>query len=785
MPFRPPTPTRTAADLRRATARASLPAVIGYALFSTLWIAVTDAVVIRLFPDPKDFAAASTLKGWLFVAVTSALLYVLMRKWFVQIQQVSASAGQEVRDSNHRFVTLFRLCPIGIALTRADDGRLLEANDAFLELLGATRLEAIGQSTTALGVFADPGERAEVIEALRLQGSVRNRHLRIRRQSGQLVMAAFSCNPIEMPEGPCILNTVEDIGERIRAEEVLKLSNARMQRFVRQAPLAVAMFDRSMNYLAVSDRWLENYANSTDELVGRNHYEVLPDLPSSWREVHRRGLAGESLKSDGDLWVQANGDQRWERWAVVPWIDDHGGVGGIIISAENITAQRRDEERIVHLATHDALTNLPNLVLMKERIGMALALASASQRQCAVLLIDLDHFKFINDSFGHGFGDKLLQAAASRMNSCLHQRDSVGRLGGDDFVILRAHLDKRAEAYVLAQRIIDAFRTPLEVDGRDVVVTASVGVSLYPEGGALVDTLLANADVAMYRAKALGRNTYQFYAPEMSEAARQRALLEGELRLALLRNQLHLVYQPRVDLADGRIVGCEALLRWHHPELGIIPPSRFIPIAEDTGLIVGIGDWVLRAACAQNKAWQEAGLPPMVMSVNLSTRQFRQQDVPQWVQEVLLEVGLDAGAIELELTESIIADDSAQVVEALQALKKMGLRLSIDDFGTGFSSLAYLTRFRFDTLKIDQSFIRNMLEEADDATVALAIIALAHSLRMTVVAEGVEMAEQCEFLRTHGCDAIQGYLFSKAVPADALFEMLRADQRLAVDPAQD
>jgi diguanylate cyclase (GGDEF)-like protein len=422
------------------------------------------------------------------------------------------------------------------------------------------------------------------------------------------------------------------------------------------------------------------------------------------------------------------------------------------------------------------------MALMKERIGHALEHASQAKRPFAILLVDLDHFKFINDSFGHGFGDMLLQAAAARLASTLHPRDCVGRFGGDEFVVLVALPERRADVYVLAQRIVDAFRNPLNVDGREVVVTASIGVCLYPECGLVVDKLLANADIAMYRAKALGRNVYQFYSTEMSEATRLRTQLDGELRLALSRNQLHLVYQPKLDLASGRIVGCEALLRWQHPELGPISPAQFIPVAEETGLIVTIGDWVLRTACKQNKAWQDAGLPRIVMSVNLSTRQFRQQDVPQWVSDVLVQVELDAETVELELTESIIAEDTENVIASVHALKRMGLKLSIDDFGTGFSSLAYLKRFRVDTLKIDQSFVRNMLTEPDDATIALAIIALAHNLRMTVVAEGVELDEQCDFLRRHGCDAIQGYIFSKPVPPEALADMLRSDRQLALDP---
>ena len=441
------------------------------------------------------------------------------------------------------------------------------------------------------------------------------------------------------------------------------------------------------------------------------------------------------------------------------------------------------EEKIWRNANLDVLTNLPNMALMKLRIGDALEQARHKKNgRFAILLVDLDNFKFINDSFGHGFGDTLIKAAAARLISTLDARAYVARLGGDEFVLLMELSGKRAEAYILAQQLVETFRKPLSIGGRDVVVTASIGVSLYPESGTVAERLISNADIAMYRAKALGRNGYQFFTTEMSEASRLRTQIEGELRLAVGRDQLHLVYQPKIDMASGCIIGCEALLRWQHPELGAISPAQFIPIAEDTGLIVGIGDWVLRTACKQNKAWQEAGLPRIVMSVNVSTRQFRQNDVPQCVRDVLVEVDLDAETLELELTESIIAEDAENVIESIDTLKRMGLKLSIDDFGTGFSSLSYLKRFRVDTLKIDQSFVRNMLNDQDDATIARAIIGLAHSLRMTVVAEGVESAQQCEFLRKSACDAFQGYLFSRPVLPESLAQMLRSDKRLSFDP---
>jgi diguanylate cyclase (GGDEF)-like protein/PAS domain S-box-containing protein len=562
-----------------------------------------------------------------------------------------------------------------------------------------------------------------------------------------------------------------ELNQRQSAKQLLE--------FIRQAPISIAIFDREMRYLANSDRWLQDYCDGYEEVTGRSHYDVLPDLPQQWREIHQRGIAGETQQNDEDLWTCNDGSKRWVRWAVAPWIDSVGAVGGIIISTEDITGRKLADERIVHLGTHDGLTGLANLVHLEERIGLAIEDAQLNQRKIALLLLDLDHFKVVNDGYGHAFGDAVLRAAAARIREMLRSCDTAARIGGDEFLVLATELYKRADAYVVAQRILDGFRRPFSVGGREVFLTASIGVSLFPSHGNTAAQLIGDADIAMYRAKHLQRDNFIFFTSEMSEAAQSRAKLEGELRFALERKQLTLVYQPKVELGSGHISGCEALLRWHHPELGAISPGQFIPIAEDTGLILSIGDWVLRTACAQLKAWQDAALPPIVMSINLSVRQFRQEDIVRWVRDVLVECEIDPKWVELELTESILADDAENVIDVVDTFKRMGLKLSIDDFGTGFSSLAYLKRFRVDTLKIDQTFIRNMLMEPDDRAIVRAIIGLAHNLNMTVIAEGVETQEQCDFLRNNQCEAIQGYLFSKPVAADVMGEMLRSGKKIA------
>jgi diguanylate cyclase (GGDEF)-like protein len=434
---------------------------------------------------------------------------------------------------------------------------------------------------------------------------------------------------------------------------------------------------------------------------------------------------------------------------------------------------------IEYLATHDALTGLPNHNLMHDRLTQATAHVRRTGGLLAVLYLDLDRFKVINDCFGHPVGDAVIRAVGDRLKALVRDGDTVARQRGDEFLVLLTDLQRLPDVYVVAQKALDAFAKPVSLQGREVHVAASIGISVYPQDAQTADALIENADAAMFRAKKLGGNTCQFFTREMSDETKRRVDLETQLRRAIAGDQLHLAYQPKVEVASGQIIGCEALLRWTHPELGAIPPAQFIPIAEESGQIVSIGDWVLRTAAAQNKSWLDAGLPPIVVSVNISARQFQQQDVAAWVLGALRDTGLAPESLELELTESLIAQDVDQAIHAINQLKSAGVKLSIDDFGTGYSNLGNLKRFRVDTLKIDQSFVRDILTDADDASIALAVISLAHSLRMRVLAEGVETVEQYEFLRLNGCDEIQGYYFSKPVPAGELGAMLKAHKQLA------
>ena len=445
----------------------------------------------------------------------------------------------------------------------------------------------------------------------------------------------------------------------------------------------------------------------------------------------------------------------------------------LIRSMQYSIERKRYQEQLEHQANYDVLTGLPNRNLLHDRLKRAV-FAQRDARPIAVVFIDLDHFKFINDSLGHTQGDKLLAIIAERLASIVREGDTVARLGGDEFVLVLNDQNKEDVIFRAMQRVLNKVSEPMTIDGQELYITCSAGVSLYPADAPDVETLLKNADVAMYRAKEHGRNNFQFYTPEMNDLANERLALEHSLRRALERNELLLHYQPKVNLETGRIVGAEALLRWQHPEWGLIAPERFIPIAEETGLIVQIGAWVIRTACNQARLWQDAGLPPVIMSVNLSARQFRQESFVKVVTQILHETGLKPEQLEMELTESMLMHNANAAISILAGLKSIGVRLSLEDFGTGYSSLSYLSRLPIDTLKIDRSFVQHIgdQDECDNGILAQAIISLGHSLNLTVIAEGVETGEQLKFLKAHQCDEVQGFYFCKPTVAGEFAKML-------------
>ncbi|GFE61246.1 EAL domain-containing protein [Geobacter sp. AOG2] len=459
----------------------------------------------------------------------------------------------------------------------------------------------------------------------------------------------------------------------------------------------------------------------------------------------------------------------------------YDGKEAVCVMVKDITERKQFEETLFFQANHDLLTGIPNRYLLLDRLEQALAAARREGHIVAVLLLDLDNFKIINDTYGHAIGDHLLKSVAQRLKSVVRSGDTIARLGGDEFVVVLTRIDRIENVVLVAEHILNHFTNPFIVDDKEFFVSPSIGLALYPNDDDSAAALLTKADTAMYHVKDKGRAGFQFFTTEMNTRVVDRMELEVGLRRALERGEFVIHYQPKVDLSTRRIQGMEALLRWNHPDRGLIPPNTFIPLAEESGLIIMIGEWVLRTVCEQHKKWQAEGLPPMTMAVNISARQFKQQDLVERIGAILAETGLEASVLELELTESYLMDNVSEAIAKLHALKGMGLGLSLDDFGTGYSSLGYLKQFPIDVVKIDKSFVDDILVNPDDATIVRTIILMAHNLNMTVVAEGVETEDQLDFLAAHNCEMVQGFYFSRPLAADGFAAMVRSWGRVAAD----
>jgi diguanylate cyclase (GGDEF)-like protein/PAS domain S-box-containing protein len=513
---------------------------------------------------------------------------------------------------------------------------------------------------------------------------------------------------------------------------------------------------------------------SRKEAAGHPVEEVLRLIDASTRAVTQNPVAlairenKPIVLSPNCVLVRRDGVEADIEDSTAPIHDRHGRVTGAVMVFHDVSATRALSGRMLHLAQHDGLTDLPNRILFSDRLTEAIAAAHRYRRRLAVLFLDLDRFKHVNDSLGHQIADRVLQSVASRLHACVRASDTVARQGGDEFVILLSEVTHAQDAAVSAEKILQVVRTLRRIDEHDLHLTASIGIATYPDDGADAETLLRNADLAMYHAKDNGRNNHQFFTTDMNRRTVERQSLEVDLRLALENHEFELFYQPKVSLATGAITALEALIRWHHPERGLVSPAQFIPVAEACGVIVPIGQWVMREACRQTRAWRDAGLPPVRIAINVSPRELREKDFVATVRATLAEAGLEPDNLELELTETFLMQDSTLTGTVLQALKGLGVTLALDDFGTGYSSLSHLRRFPIDTLKIDQSFVRDLATDADDANIVSAMISMGESLHMRVVAEGVETRDQLAFLQELGCPEAQGYYFSRPVAAGQL-----------------
>jgi diguanylate cyclase (GGDEF)-like protein/PAS domain S-box-containing protein len=602
------------------------------------------------------------------------------------------------------------------------------------------------------------------------------------RASGDVVgVVEFYSQTIRQPDRD-LLDCCRYIGSQIgqfvlRAEMAAKLK-ATEQRFadtVELAAIGIAHVDEAGRYLHANSFLCKLLGYSRPELLELtvkqvSHPEDRNVADEMRTKLHRGEISSFQIEQ---RYQRKDSSTVWVALTISLQRDQAGRPLYDITIAQDISARKQAEARVQYLATHDALTGLPNRVMFAEMVNHGIGAAQRHGWRCAVMFIDLDRFKQVNDSLGHEAGDGLLRELSQRIKQNLRASDVAARLGGDEFVVLLQELQGAEEAGVVARKLLSAAMAPVQIAGQECRVTASIGISMFPDDAADEASLMKHADIAMYHAKEEGRNNYQIYDHVWGEQSLELMTLESQLRGALEANELSLHYQAKLNLSDHTICGVEALLRWNNAELGAVPPSRFIPIAEETGLILPIGRWVLRTACEQAIAWQRSGLPPVRVAVNLSPRQLGDSELLPALAEILRDTGLEPDLLELEVTESSMMQDAERAVQVLTALKGMGVQLAIDDFGTGYSSLAQLNRFPIDTLKVDRSFIRNIPSDAEGRAIAEAIIAMGRTLKLTVVAEGVETDDQRMFLRDLACDQMQGYLFSKPVCADEFAELLR------------
>ena len=576
--------------------------------------------------------------------------------------------------------------------------------------------------------------------------------------------------------------------ERKQVEQSLIESEARLQRsygltktIIDSMSEAISLIDvRDFRIAGVNSTFLEEYGYAEEsEIVGKHCYEITHHRSDMCAPPDDICPLAETVKTGGHCSVEhvhygKNGEKIFVEISTSPIKDDSGRVVQVVHVQRNITERKVMEEKIKHQAYHDELTGLPNRRFFMDLVPAELARTRRNQGKLAILFLDLDRFKDINDTLGHEAGDELLRAVSARLRTCIRESDIVARIGGDEFNIFLAGITRTEDITTIVRKIMGSFQKPYRIAGHDLPVTTSIGISVYPDDSEEIDTLFRYADIAMYHAKALGKNTYQFYNPGINIRSVERMRMEGYLRQTVERRELFVHYQPQIDIRTGDIVCAEALVRWRHPELGVLPSKQFIPAAEETGFITVIDEWVLRTACAQVRAWLDAGLPPVCVTVNLSAREFQNPELVGTIARILRETGVPSRYLVIEITETLAMSNIERTVSHLNELMKIGVHTSIDDFGTGYSSLNYLKRLPIQKLKIDQSFIRDIAADPDDKAIISAVTAMAHQLKIRVIAEGVETEEQLSFLHSIGCDEIQGYLFSKPLPAEEFMELIAA-----------
>jgi diguanylate cyclase (GGDEF)-like protein/PAS domain S-box-containing protein len=694
---------------------------------------------------------------------------------------------QRLAASEAKFASLFQASPDPITLTTLPDGIALEINASFSQAFDWQPEEVVGRKMTDINLWATLEQRKHLAEKLDREQYLHNEIADFRGKHGRIITCVISSRLVHVSNQRCILTTFRDISERQQAQAELQASQEKFALAFHSSPDAITITERdSGRYIEVNEGFGRLTGYKPEEVIGRSALEL-----NVWADLAERELMVAILKRDGHVYhMEMRGRHRdgtTKQVEVSVESIELNNTACLLLTARDISELKSAQAQVQHLAYHDSLTNLPNRALLLDRLTQQIALLKRHQLRGALLFIDLDHFKHINDSLGHPVGDTVLKLLAARLEASVRQEDTVARLGGDEFVVLISGLEgKRASVVQHVRAVAEKLRLllaePMLLDGHRLQVTPSIGIALIPDHGDTPADLLKRADIALYRAKDCGRNTIQLFRNTMQEAASERLRLENDLRLALARGEFELYFQPQVDARNNQISGAEALLRWTHPTLGAQSPTLFIPILEESGLILDVGAWVLAEACHACAQLLQQGLvdaSQFSLCVNISPRQFRQYDFVERLESSLSNSHLPPNMLKLEITEGIVIQNLDDTIAKMNRLKRLGVSFAMDDFGTGYSSLTYLKRLPVDVLKIDQSFVRDATLDANDAEIIRAIVAMARSLGLGMIAEGVEQAEQLEFLQQQGCHHYQGYLFSKAVPLPQFCQLLHDNHRRA------
>lgn len=708
---------------------------------------------------------------WALGLIFLALSNWMIRKYAIKEQQ----AYQFAQTTEDKYHTLFEEAEVGHALVDATTGELLECNHALCLMTGRSLDELIGQPHSILHQQQNlgPTDSNSFDHHLDLPNDS-FLQTKISTKNQQIIDVEIKAQRMTLGGRSVLFASFQNMTQRNKRTQKLRL----LSHAIDQSPIAIIITDLNGVIEYANPQITTQTGYSPEEAKQRGIQDTLGQIDMSakghtlWDNILANYAWNNELHSQ-----KKDGTLRWEKITASPIVDSNRKTTHLLIIIEDITAQKLHAEQMRFLATHDELTGLANRNLLHDRTTQAINKAKRSQQHVAILLLDLDRFKIINDSLGHRIGDQLLCAISARITETIRESDTVARFGGDEFVVLLSELTAVADIQQIADNILTNIAKPYQINTREITMTASLGYSIYPKDGDSSDILIKNADIAMYKAKVEGDRSYSFDV-EMTQMVLERLDLEGDMRFALSRGEFLLHYQPKVDLNSGIITGCEALIRWNHPSRGMIPPDTFIPIAEETGLILPIGNWVIQTVCDQIATWQKQGIEVVAVAANISAKQFNNNDLIAIVEHALNSTKLDPALLELELTESMIMQNPHTTVSILHELKELGINLSLDDFGTGYSSLDYLRRFPVDCLKIDRSFIDDLTGDKNADAVATSIIAIAHSLGLKTVAEGVETQEQLEFLQQCKCDIIQGYYFSKPVTAEDFIQMVQDKKRL-------